>query len=451
MKIRGAQPLFNPISIGELSLQGLGVALQGYHDYESSKAADFAANAALTGQAATSLPGSPLRHVLSDVTGGLVSPTEDINTQGALAQNQVLGQIAKNKTELAKSVIDARVKLGPQAFKSGPLADEANHLGLDLSGPTGMEDYRSKSLGLNQERTNAYVANSDPNVKIKTAAAEATARAEAENAPDILNKKIQLAGAELSARTSAALAVNSSPAAMNTAYNKGLETGTGAALGRISGTADAYTHMSIPAYQASHKTAFVDRDTLSLVKGGTAGEALLAPDKYQEIPISKLPDLNRDKAALANIDRVTKLIADHPEYFPNTDMANPAARFGLGHAAGISNAMNAPNDPNIKDIQSTITNLNSYLRELNGRSPNATQMAQDSNVLIPNLGGYASRADSLPVALDKLQRLRNNIKGLYGGEDGDAGPSDSDISDGIAGEIATPAPDAFGPSTIVSH
>lgn len=450
MKIRGAEPLFNPISIGELGLQGLGAVLQIHKAYEDSKTMDFAKNAILSGKFANELPGSPIRHALSTVTGGLISPNEELTGDAAVAQLGVLNNIQKTKMAEINTLTNVRDKTGSAPFQPGtPMGDQAKNLGIDLSGQTPGEDFRQKTLGLNQKRTDAYIANSDPNVKIQTAAAEATARANAENSPDILNKKIQLAGAEAGARANAALQVNSSPAAMTTAYNKGLETGTGSAVGRISGTAEAYSRMSIPQYQASHKTAFVDRDSLSQVKGGTAGDALSQPDKYQEIPISKLPDLNKDKAALANIDKVKKLIIDNPKYFPNTDLANPATKVGLGLGMGMSNALNASSDPNIKTIQSTITNLNSYLRELNGRSPNATQMAQDSNVLIPSLGSYTSRADSLPVALDKLERLRSNIKGLYGGIDDSAGPSDDDISAGISSEIVKPDP--LGPSTIVSH
>jgi hypothetical protein len=437
MRIRGPYPLFNPLSIGELGLQGIGTALQVYNAYNQGKAMDFAENAALTGQPATSLPGGAIRHFLSTITGGAVSPTEDINGQGALAQNAILSEQAKTKLAEVGELTRARASLGPDSFAPGtPLGDAAKKgFGLDLSNPTPLEDYRNKTLGLNQKKTDAYVNAQNPQTKINTAAAVETAKKDVDFSPGVMSKEVQLAGekgaAEGAAHAKAALDVNSSPLAMATKYNAGFATRSGG----IAGAAQAYQNMPVSQYQAVHKSTFVDRDTLSEVKSGKAGDFLGNPDKYQEIPVTKIPDLNKDKSALANVQRVKKLILDHPEYFPSVDKSNAAARFGLGHAVGIENTINASTDPNIKAIQSTITNLSSYLRDLNGRSPNASQMTYDANVLIPSLGGYGSRADSQAVALDKLDRLSTNIKGLYGGTDDSAGPSDDDVRDGISSEI----------------
>lgn len=441
MKIRGAEPLFNPISIGELGLQGLGAALQIHKAYEDSKTMDFAKNAILSGKFANELPGSPIRHALSTVTGGLISPNEELTGDAAVAQLGVLNNIQKTKMAEINTLANVRGKTGSAPFQPGtPMGDQAKNLGIDLSGQTPMEGYRQteantaqqrlgidqQRLGIEQDRSKQQLDEFNQSFGLK------------QQDLGLREKQLGVSEAGLGLRERA---LQDTETKMTPGYQQAAKANS------IAGTANAYMDMSIPAYEATHKTTFVDRDTLGQVKGGQAGDYLTKSDKYEEIPMSKLPDLYKDQAAIKNIDRVTKLITDNPQYFPNTDMANPAARFGLGHIVGASNAYNAPNDPKIKDIQSTITNLNSYLRELNGRSPNATQMAQDSNVLIPNLGSYTSRADAQTVALDKLQRLRANIKGLHGGDD-EGGPNADDISAGLAGEIATPDPMA---STIVSH
>ena len=146
MRIHGPYPLFNPLSIAELGLQGIGTGLQVDQAYNQGKAMDFAKNAALTGQPATSLPGGAIRHFLSTITGGAISPTEDINGQGALAQNQVLAQQQKTKLAEIGELTKARGTLGPDSFQPGtPLGKAAKGLGLDLSQPTPIEQYRNTS------------------------------------------------------------------------------------------------------------------------------------------------------------------------------------------------------------------------------------------------------------------------------------------------------------------
>src|SRR5271155_830559 len=160
MRVRGPYPLFNPLSISELALQGLGTGLQIYNTYNQQKAMDFARNAALTGQPATELPGGAIRHFLSTVTGGLVSPNEDITGQGAMEQNAVLGQQQKTKLAEISELTRARSVLGPGAFAPGtPLGNESGRLGLNMPNATPIEQYRNtqadianQRLGIDQNR-----------------------------------------------------------------------------------------------------------------------------------------------------------------------------------------------------------------------------------------------------------------------------------------------------------
>ena len=108
----------------------------------------------------------------------------------------------------------------------------------------------------------------------------------------------------------------------------------------------------------------------------------------------------------------------------------------MGFAQGVVNASNASNNPDLKQLQSLFVDMDSYFREINGRSPNATQLSTIGPTLIPNIGGsyhFGYKADSLSVANHKLDMFEQRIKGMWGGQS--TGPSDSDIESGIESEI----------------
>ena len=176
----------------------------------------------------------------------------------------------------------------------------------------------------------AYQKANDPQTKIQIAGDEEAARLQQEFAPNVVAARVNQAGAEGGARASAALGVNSSPEALQLKYAQGQAEGAG----HVAGVGEAYSNMPVSQYGAIRKSTFIDTNTLGRVQSGKAGDFLSQPDKYQEIPLAKVPDLNKDKMMLNSINQARKLINEHPEYFPDTSKSNWPVRARFGFCSG---------------------------------------------------------------------------------------------------------------------
>jgi hypothetical protein len=405
MRIRGPYPLFNPLSVGELGLQGIGTALQVYNAYNQGKAMDFAQHAALTGEPATSLPGGAIRHFLSTVTGGAIDPNEEINGQGAIAQNTVLGQQQKQKLDEVKTLASARQTLGPNSFQPGtPLGDASKKLGLDLSGQTPIEQYRNKETELREQSNQTQ----QQGLRLR----QENMQREQSNADRQYRLSLQHLNVAEAGLARQNRLLQDEETRMSPAYQQS------EAANRITGTAGGIDKLTLPQYRNRTGKAYVDANSLTINNDPTTTVAQasrnlnLKPVK-EGVPLDAINDTKTQIQSLEKLitpDKNGQTLVD--KVYPSAGTTNKTAGAIEGVTTGISNILNR-NDPNVQAFRRAGVEMDGYLKRMTGRFPGAQLYQQQIDELIPNPGMVGLHPTFRPYTADvATTMIKNTIQSL---------------------------------------
>lgn len=460
MKIYGPfHMLNNPLVMTSLALDAVTAGASLYNAYEQSHANDFLTASMLKSEPVTSLPGGPIRHLLSKLPGGLVSPDVQATPEQTLQELGVLQQQRGEKLKEIGEYGKLRGEVGAGPFQAGgPFSADLTRLtGSDttFAGQT-LPEQREAEAERQREIANERLS---PEGKAKAKQAEL----DVENSPINLMAALSRdrakttqdaairAGFALSTHAKEKamdLAASTSPAALSIEEAKGFARAVGAGRGRRTVMEET------PLGELKDYNVY-DRNTLEnlsqtkpdkkygeIVKPSTANQYIhVKPGSKADLALQAAPK------GIDDLNAMRQLILDDKkhEIFP---LAGTNATL---IQRGMSNWRSRKSNAKLNQFYSYMNDFIQQIRVANGGrvlgpelrlgaafwpdpgTGNASRTAGIRANLEDDLGLDAGPSDTEGDALRKIQKLRNSTKqmALSTASSGIADDESTDVNDAV--------------------